>query len=369
MAVPLEFSELFDRAAAEPERVLRTGHVAVIVCGFYCDQQRPRKPFNPILGETFELVARDGRFRFFCEQVSHHPPISVGKAAATDGSWEAVLETHLKSKFYGNSSDFFIEGTNHVVLPRTGDHITWGHMTTVTHNIVIGGLWIDHYGEIVAKNHSTGDTTTIRFAKAGFMAAGQFGVTGEVRNASGQVCYRLVGKWNERVSAVKCNPATGEPIPDTPPRVLWERPARTYDPKWHFHPFIAEQLVALPSEYEAILPVTDSRVRTDRRLLEKGDNSAAGTEKHRLEEKQRAEERERKAKQEEWVPRYFRKTPDEKFGYVWVMDDRYWAERDARIDAAKQKQAETTPEEPSSPAEEPSAPAPAAPAAEEESSQ
>ena len=31
------------------------------------------KPFNPLLGETFELVTSD--FRYYSEMVSHHPPI------------------------------------------------------------------------------------------------------------------------------------------------------------------------------------------------------------------------------------------------------------------------------------------------------
>jgi len=33
------------------------------------------KPFNPLLGETFEYE-QDG-FRLLLEQVSHHPPISA----------------------------------------------------------------------------------------------------------------------------------------------------------------------------------------------------------------------------------------------------------------------------------------------------
>jgi len=33
------------------------------------------KPFNPLLGETFELV-KDG-FELIAEQVSHHPPITA----------------------------------------------------------------------------------------------------------------------------------------------------------------------------------------------------------------------------------------------------------------------------------------------------
>ena len=34
---------------------------------------RLQKPFNPLLGETYELVTP--KFRFFSECVSHHPPI------------------------------------------------------------------------------------------------------------------------------------------------------------------------------------------------------------------------------------------------------------------------------------------------------
>lgn len=34
-----------------------------------------KKPFNPILGETFEFVSKD--WRYMSEQVSHHPPITA----------------------------------------------------------------------------------------------------------------------------------------------------------------------------------------------------------------------------------------------------------------------------------------------------
>ena len=36
---------------------------------------RHKKPFNPHLGETYELVTED--YRMISEQVSHHPPISA----------------------------------------------------------------------------------------------------------------------------------------------------------------------------------------------------------------------------------------------------------------------------------------------------
>jgi len=34
-----------------------------------------RKPFNPIIGETFEALWPDGT-KIYCEHISHHPPIT-----------------------------------------------------------------------------------------------------------------------------------------------------------------------------------------------------------------------------------------------------------------------------------------------------
>ena len=35
-----------------------------------------QKPFNPLLGETYECIREDKGWSFVSEQVSHHPPIS-----------------------------------------------------------------------------------------------------------------------------------------------------------------------------------------------------------------------------------------------------------------------------------------------------
>ena len=54
------------------------------------------KPFNPLLGETYELTRND--FRIVCEQVGHHPPVSAWHATGKDGRWfhELSLTTNLR---------------------------------------------------------------------------------------------------------------------------------------------------------------------------------------------------------------------------------------------------------------------------------
>ena len=58
-------------------------------------KSKTKKPFNPMLGETYELVTED--FRFIAEQVSHHPPVSVYQCEGKDYSFRGSYDT--KSQF------------------------------------------------------------------------------------------------------------------------------------------------------------------------------------------------------------------------------------------------------------------------------
>ena len=64
------------KAARHPDPLMRLTMATVAVIAQYNVVRVPReKPFNPVLGESFEYVTEN--FRFISEQVSHHPPISA----------------------------------------------------------------------------------------------------------------------------------------------------------------------------------------------------------------------------------------------------------------------------------------------------
>lgn len=65
---------------------MRLVNIATFSIAFLCGNcGRLNKPFNPILGETFEFIGEN--FRFLSEQVSHHPPISASYAESDDYLW------------------------------------------------------------------------------------------------------------------------------------------------------------------------------------------------------------------------------------------------------------------------------------------
>ena len=72
----MEYESLIVKAAEEHDQLKRLLYVtAFAVAQYKCSATRLHKPFNPILGETFEL--KKPQYKYFAEQVSHHPPISA----------------------------------------------------------------------------------------------------------------------------------------------------------------------------------------------------------------------------------------------------------------------------------------------------
>lgn len=75
----LEYCELLDVAATQSDPCQRMLLVAAFAVSSYSSSfyRAGYKPFNPLLGETYECVREDKGFKFVSEQVSHHPPISA----------------------------------------------------------------------------------------------------------------------------------------------------------------------------------------------------------------------------------------------------------------------------------------------------
>jgi hypothetical protein len=75
----LEYSELIDKAAEIDDPYERMVLVAAFTVSPYAATfyRAGQKPFNPLLGETYECIREDKGWRFIAEQVCHHPPISA----------------------------------------------------------------------------------------------------------------------------------------------------------------------------------------------------------------------------------------------------------------------------------------------------
>eukprot|EP00741_Cyanophora_paradoxa_P021675 tig00000241_g20921.t1 len=70
------YLDFLHAAAMERDPVQRLQLIiAFAISSLHWEMREQKKPFNPVLGETYKGVYPDGS-RVFCEQVSHHPPTS-----------------------------------------------------------------------------------------------------------------------------------------------------------------------------------------------------------------------------------------------------------------------------------------------------
>jgi len=324
MAEPMEYGELLIKASESNDPANRMGYLMAWICTGYSCAVRSKKAFNPLLGETFEFIPADKRWKFYAEQVSHHPPIGV--AEASNDLFVVGLEMEMKTKFRGNSIDVQVGGSNRFATKKFNDYFTWGHLDTCAHNVIIGGMWVDHWGTLEIVNHTTGDRGILTFNKCGWLGAGRFTISGEIFDKDNTLKLKLSGTWNDTVTAIK----VGKDGSESAPILLWKKPVRQPDPKWNWSPFVY-QLNVFDDAYRAILPASDSRLRGDRLALEQANLDLANKEKVRLEEKQRSERKAREASGEHYVPKFFKKEDDEKWGHKWTSNGLYWEQREQRI--------------------------------------
>ncbi|XP_037620512.1 oxysterol-binding protein 1-like isoform X3 [Sebastes umbrosus] len=298
----LEYYELLDKAAKCQSSLEQMCYVAAFTVSSYSTTvHRTGKPFNPLLGETFELDRlKDCGYRSLCEQVSHHPPAAAHHAISEKG-WTLRQEITLASKFRGKYLSIMPLGSIQCLFEKSNNHYSWKKVTTTVHNIIVGKLWIDQSGEIDVVNHKTGDRCHLKFAPYSYFSRDvPRKVTGVVTDKDGKAHHVLSGTWDEKMEFSRVMQSSkGENGTEGKQRTVYQ----TLKAKeiWRKNPlpegaenmyFFSSLALALNEPEEGVAP-TDSRRRPDQRLMEDGRWDEANAEKQRLEEKQRIVRRER----------------------------------------------------------------------------
>ncbi|CAH9108458.1 unnamed protein product [Cuscuta europaea] len=319
----LEYSHLVDQAfewGKQGNDLMRILNVAAFaVSGYASTEGRQCKPFNPLLGETYEAEYPDKGLKFFSEKVSHHPMVV---ACHCEGrGWKCWADTNLKGKFWGRSIQLDPVGLLTLQF-EGGETFRWSKVTTSIYNIIIGKIYCDHYGTMRIQG-SGKYSCMLKFKEQSIIDRNRHQVHGFVQdNKTGEKVAMLLGKWDEAMYYVLGDPTTKpkgyDPMADA--ILLWERDKTLTKTRYNLTPF-AISLNELTPGLRERLPPTDSRLRPDQRHLENGEYELSNSEKLRLEHLQRQA---RKLQERGWQPRWFRKDDDGHYQYVGG----YWEARE-----------------------------------------
>uniref|UniRef100_A0A8C7JSR5 Oxysterol-binding protein n=1 Tax=Oncorhynchus kisutch TaxID=8019 RepID=A0A8C7JSR5_ONCKI len=354
----MEHTYLIHQANASSDSIERMKCVAAFAVSAVASQwERTGKPFNPLLGETYELVREDLGFRLISEQVSHHPPVSAFHAEGLKKDFVFHGSIYPKLKFWGKSVEAEPKGIITLELPRYNEAYTWTNPTCCVHNIIVGQLWIEQYGNLEVLNHKTGERCCLNFKPCGLFGKELHKVEGYILDKSKKKVCSLYGKWTECMYIVdsaaleahkrsgkraeekkSCKQGSGEEVEEIPlpeadtvevipgSQLLWRiapRPENSIE-MYSFTSF-AMQLNELDKDMEGLIPKTDCRLRPDIRAMENGDIDLASEEKKRLEEKQRAARKTRSKSDDEWKTKWFHQGQNPHNGYQdWLFSTGYW---------------------------------------------
>uniref|UniRef100_H3AQP0 Oxysterol-binding protein n=2 Tax=Latimeria chalumnae TaxID=7897 RepID=H3AQP0_LATCH len=292
-----------------------------------------KKPYNPIIGETFHCswrVAKDKvppcklsdassqsslqrpaaseelesepqsdcyTVRFIAEQVSHHPPVSGFYAECAERKMCVNAHIWTKSKFMGMSIGVSMIGEGLLCVSEHGEEYTFTLPCAYARSILTVP-WVELGGKVNINCAKSGYSAGITFHTKPFYGGKLHRVTAEVKhNSTNTVVCRVQGEWNGVLEFTYSNGET-----------------KTVD------------LTKLPVTRKRVRPLEKQGAFESRRLwkhvtesLREGDIDKATEHKRMLEERQRTEERHRLETETQWHTKYFLRE-----GEGWVYHKPLW---------------------------------------------
>ncbi|KAI9840620.1 MAG: hypothetical protein M1838_003991 [Thelocarpon superellum] len=344
----LEYSALLNAAvhagSDDGERVLYMA--AFAISSFACNRVKERairKPFNPLLGETYELVREDLGFRFLAEKVSHRPVRMATQAESED--WTFTHSPMPTQKFWGKSAELNTEGRVRVVLHATRERFSWTAATCFLRNIIAGEKYVEPVGSMTIANETTGQKAIVIFKPGGMFSGRSEDVTVQAFSATGErLPLGLSGRWT---SSLALTNEVGTAI-----KTIWRAGSLVDQATTRYGlTTLAASLNEITPIEQDRLPATDSRLRPDQRMAETGDITGAERLKTQLEDAQRSRRKQMETQGEAWQPRWFERvdvgvkrgdgggvggdradhgsTSDEEVWRLKSGRDGYWEERQA----------------------------------------
>ncbi|KAL6949847.1 hypothetical protein ACO0QE_000510 [Hanseniaspora vineae] len=287
-----------------------------------------RKPFSPLLAETYELCRDDLGFRFIAEKVEHKPQQVFALHVDSVFNWEVDYTLVPSQKFWGKSIELnnigvftlkFVNRASGKIL----ETYQWSAPTTVLKNIIAGERFVEPMGLFEVHCLETGYKSSCEFkSTGGFFKGRSEDVNCNLYEAVGssltsaaaakrqpeakktKISYKKAGEiqgtWTKKLVLMPAN------------TVLWECGALVpnADKKYGFTKFSAD-LNEITSMERNFIPPTDSRLRPDLQSYEKGQIDRAEELKLKLEQ----EQRERRNNKKDIVPHFFTKVGKQSLGH------------------------------------------------------
>ncbi|XP_022363352.1 oxysterol-binding protein-related protein 5 isoform X2 [Enhydra lutris kenyoni] len=291
-------ADLLSRAALEGDAYRRIKLVLQwYLSGFYKKPKGIKKPYNPILGETFRCCwfhpQTNSHTFYIAEQVSHHPPVSAFHVSNRRDGFCISGSITAKSRFYGNSLSALLDGKATLTFLNRAEDYTLTMPYAHCKGILYGAMTMELGGRVTIECEKTNFQAELEFKLKPF-----FGGSTSINQISGkimsgeEVLAHLTGHWDREVFIKEEGRGSAE--------LFWNPSREVRGQRLRRRTVLLAEQTELESE-RLWQHVT--------RAISEGDQHRATQEKFSLEETQRQRARERQQNLVPWKPQLFRLDP------------------------------------------------------------
>eukprot|EP01113_Clastostelium_recurvatum_P003760 TRINITY_DN11656_c0_g1_i1.p1 TRINITY_DN11656_c0_g1~~TRINITY_DN11656_c0_g1_i1.p1 ORF type:complete len:426 (-),score=81.34 TRINITY_DN11656_c0_g1_i1:74-1351(-) len=276
--------------------------------GFYIRPAGVKKPYNPILGETFRCSWKFDETtptHYVSEQVSHHPPISALYISNRKEGFNMTASIHPRSKFLGTSAASILEGEATLNCIDLDEQYTITFPSVYARGILFGTLLMEMVGTVNISCAKTGLKTEIEFKAKPFFGGDYDVIVGKIKNAKSETLYTINGKWHSAMTITHAKSKQTSPFLD---------PKGSRRSPMNVRPLDQQEETESQRMWAA---VTDA--------IKKRDQKIATDEKTKLEQAQREGVQQRKESGATWTPKLFYTTDG---GKTWAYRYQYNAPYD-----------------------------------------
>ncbi|KAJ8402393.1 hypothetical protein AAFF_G00368820 [Aldrovandia affinis] len=280
--------------------------------GFYKKPKGLKKPYNPIIGETFRCMwlhsKTSSKTFYISEQVSHHPPVSAFYVSNRKDGFCLSGSILAKSKFYGNSLSAILDGEARLTFLNRGEDYVMNMPYAHCKGILYGTMTLELAGQVTITCEKTGYSAQLEFKLKPFLGSNDSvnEVAGKIKLGK-EVLATLEGHWDSEIFINDKKTGVVDTFWDPTPELRQSRLTRCTVPLEEQGDFESERL------WQHVT-----------RAINNKDQTEATNEKFLLEEAQRKSARERKAKCEEWSSALFEQDPISGEWHYRYADTRPW---------------------------------------------
>uniref|UniRef100_F7A3Q9 Oxysterol-binding protein n=1 Tax=Xenopus tropicalis TaxID=8364 RepID=F7A3Q9_XENTR len=280
--------------------------------GFYKKPKGLKKPYNPILGETFRCLwihpRTSSKTFYISEQVSHHPPVSAFYVSNRKDGFCLSGSILAKSKFYGNSLSALLEGEGRLTFLNRGEDYLMTMPYAHCKGILYGTMTLELGGSVTITCEKTSYSATLDFKLKPFLGSDDSvnQISGKIKLGK-EVLATLEGHWDSEV-------------------FIHDKKTDVFETFWNPTLEIRHhRLIRCTVNQEEQGEFESERLwRLVTLAINNKDQTEATQEKFVLEEAQRKAAKERKAKGEEWTCKLFEQDPLTGEWHYKYADTRPW---------------------------------------------